>query len=63
MKTILQHGADINISDKYIYNNILDKNFLFFFIYIAKEDLDINIKGVIAKLFLSKGVNVMSNKT
>ncbi|XP_067625980.1 ankyrin-3-like [Eurosta solidaginis] len=58
---LLQHNADINASDEYgrtaLYFTALSESDGFFGC-LTNEDPDINIKGEIAKLLLSKGANV-----
>jgi ankyrin repeat protein len=61
VEALLQHDADINASDKYgrtaLHFTALSESEGFFG-FLTNEDPDINIKGEIAKLLLSKGASV-----
>ncbi|XP_044573804.1 putative ankyrin repeat protein RF_0381, partial [Drosophila ananassae] len=61
VEALLQHDTDINASDKYgrtaLHFTALSESEGFFG-FLTNEDPDINIKGEIAKLLLSKGANI-----
>ncbi|CAL1682579.1 unnamed protein product [Lasius platythorax] len=61
VEVLLQHDADVNTSDKYgrtaLHFTALGENGEFFEFHLDK-DPDINVKGEIAKLLLSRGANV-----